>query len=286
MSCHCSQIMKKHALFNRIAKVAVIGRASPCIDKAIESAFMVMDRFEEMVTRENQDSELMRLCAAEPGKFIPVSSWLRSVLLAANDIAYRTDGLFDVAAVGTDGCASWTDIDLSRSGHVRLLKRMSLSLGGIAKGFAVDLAIKALQEAGVSAGLVDVGGCMRAFGTREWRIEFSTCHHLECGLVPIKNSLAHECPLVPVSLLNSAVAGFGSYFGTSRLIDLQRKMIVTNGEYGGANFLVRAQSCAFADALTKVFALGRHDCKQLMEIFDAKVTPLTVFNTLQANPAR
>jgi thiamine biosynthesis lipoprotein len=51
---------------------------------------------------------------------------------------------------------------------------MEVDLGGIAKGYAIDLAAAALQEAGASAGIVDVGGDLRLFGTPEasgkWRI--------------------------------------------------------------------------------------------------------------------
>jgi FAD:protein FMN transferase len=41
---------------------------------------------------------------------------------------------------------------------------MKIDLGGIAKGYAIDLAARALQDAGAAAGLVDIGGDICVFG--------------------------------------------------------------------------------------------------------------------------
>jgi hypothetical protein len=47
---------------------------------------------------------------------------------------------------------------------VRSATPLCLDLGGIAKGFAVDLAVNVLQSAAVPAGLVNAGGDLRVFG--------------------------------------------------------------------------------------------------------------------------
>ncbi|MHC4789125.1 MAG: FAD:protein FMN transferase [Planctomycetota bacterium] len=51
---------------------------------------------------------------------------------------------------------------------------MEVDLGGIAKGYAIDLAAEALRQAGARAGIVDIGGDLRLFGLPEpggrWRI--------------------------------------------------------------------------------------------------------------------
>lgn len=255
-------------MFGKVARVAIVGPDGPCSNRVIDNALGVAERFEATVDRRNLQSELMYLCGADIGSYVPVSEWLWRLLQLANDISYRTDGLFDVAAAGTDGAAHWTDIDLSCHGMVRLRKRLFLSLGGLAKGFAVDMAIKALQEIGVQAGLVDIGGCIRAFGTREWRIEFA----------PSEKS-ANDT--VPVPLRNDALAGCGSYFGHARLLDTQQCVTTSSQEWGGMNLLVRAQSCAVADALTKVAALKPQDGAQLLNQFGAEATVLTPAGTQQ-----
>lgn len=51
---------------------------------------------------------------------------------------------------------------------------MRIDLGGIAKGYSIDLAVEAMKEAGATAGMVDVGGDIRCFGKPvgkdQWRI--------------------------------------------------------------------------------------------------------------------
>ena len=53
-------------------------------------------------------------------------------------------------------------------------KGMILDIGGIGKGFAVDLAVEQLFSAGVNAGIVEAGGDLKVFGIRNdgkpWRI--------------------------------------------------------------------------------------------------------------------
>jgi len=52
---------------------------------------------------------------------------------------------------------------------------MEADLGGIAKGYAIDLAAEALRAEGARAGIVDIGGDLRLFGRpaqrQKWRIE-------------------------------------------------------------------------------------------------------------------
>jgi thiamine biosynthesis lipoprotein len=43
---------------------------------------------------------------------------------------------------------------------------MGISLGGIAKGYAVDIAVKTLSENGIKSALVDAGGDIRVIGNR------------------------------------------------------------------------------------------------------------------------
>ena len=51
---------------------------------------------------------------------------------------------------------------------------MSLDLGGVAKGYAMDEAVKALREAGIQHALINAGGSVYALGTRPdgepWRV--------------------------------------------------------------------------------------------------------------------
>lgn len=67
-----------------------------------------------------------------------------------------------------------------------LLRPITLTLDGIAKGFAVDLAYRSLIENGVEHGLINAGGDIRIFGDievpiyrREANIEYTLLGHFK-----------------------------------------------------------------------------------------------------------
>lgn len=57
----------------------------------------------------------------------------------------------------------WNDLQISRT-QAQLKRPVVITLDGIAKGFAVDIAIKSLKSAGVRAGWINAGGDTRVFG--------------------------------------------------------------------------------------------------------------------------
>lgn len=60
-------------------------------------------------------------------------------------------------------CGDWQDIELT-STTARLARPVLVTLDGIAKGFAVDLAITELKRLGVNNGWINAGGDIRVFG--------------------------------------------------------------------------------------------------------------------------
>jgi len=57
------------------------------------------------------------------------------------------------------------------SGSVYLERKgMGLDLGGDAKGYVCDIAVKDLQKAGATEGLINAGGNIEVFGDRTWQI--------------------------------------------------------------------------------------------------------------------
>jgi len=135
-----------------------------------------------------------------------------------------TDGAFDVTyaplrslwreAQGRDAPPSQEDIrsTLRAVGYDKLvlLQRsamfavpgMSVDLGGIAKGYAIDLAAQAMAEAGARSALVDIGGDMRMVGDagdgRRWTIK-------------VRDPREGDHPPMLLSLADVAVATSGDY---------------------------------------------------------------------------
>lgn len=126
------------------------------------------------------DSEINRLTRSPIGKWHPVSDDLYQVLTFSLELAHWSGGAFD-PTVGAltrlwrrafrqqrfpDRAKIETATDLVGYRYLHLRKkavrfdqdRLSLDLGGVAKGFALDAASEVLREAGFTAYLIDGGG--------------------------------------------------------------------------------------------------------------------------------
>lgn len=141
-------------------------------------------------------SELSQFNAAPAGKIVELSPQTMEVLRLSRELCTRTGGAFDVTCrpiievwkhagkVGRlptkDEIAEakdhigWEHIKLLQSAAQKRIDEVSVDLGGIAKGYAIDLAIQAMIAGGATGGLVDVGGDVRSFGRRadgkRWRV--------------------------------------------------------------------------------------------------------------------
>ncbi len=165
------------------AEVSVQGLANP--GDALDAAFAALDRVDRCMSLWKPDSELSRLNASGSGQ---VSAELLAVLKAAREVAQDSGGAFDptveplVRAAGHLGEPPRTltrkeraallarvglrHLHLDDSGRVWLDTGTRLDLGGIAKGYAVDLALEALRQQGARSGVVELGSSsLAAFGS-------------------------------------------------------------------------------------------------------------------------
>jgi FAD:protein FMN transferase len=180
--------------------------ADPALaNQAVEAAYERMRELDRILSDYDPDSELMQLVhTAVPGKDIPVSGELLRVLQESQTVSERSDGAFDVT-VGPivrlwrrarrrrampdpqDLAAALTSvgyrnlrIDADESTVALLLPEMRIDLGGIAKGYAADEALRVLREHGLSQALVDAGGDIVAGdpppGRNGWRIAIEALH--------------------------------------------------------------------------------------------------------------
>ncbi|MCC6387042.1 MAG: FAD:protein FMN transferase [Dehalococcoidia bacterium] len=152
-------------------------------DRAINEAFGWFAEVERTCSRFDPASELRRLCERTDQPVRP-SALLFAAIAFAVELAERTNGAFDPAvgarmeAAGFDtnyrtgerqpqrtpGGAMWRDIEVDREGGtVRLRRPLTIDLGAVAKGMAVDLAARAF--AGFPGFVIDAGGDIFAGGT-------------------------------------------------------------------------------------------------------------------------
>lgn len=61
--------------------------------------------------------------------------------------------------------SNWNLIELTDKGAIKKCQTVRVDLGGVAKGYGIDLALDEMKKTGVAGALVDVGGDMACFGT-------------------------------------------------------------------------------------------------------------------------
>lgn len=237
----------------------------------------VYDSVEIRLSAWRADSELSRLNRAPADSAFTASPLLSRCLAAADQLRRDSGGAFDPTAGPLmeiwgffrhrERLPSPAAVDSARAllggwrfdpDPPRIVKERAATrfdLGGIAKGLAVDLAADSLRGAGVTDGLLDLGGnlfCLGgAPGRKDWR-------------VGIKDPLDKERIFATVRVSGAAVATSGSYekFVT---VDGRRYGHIMNPATGRpAEGLLSATAIAptatLADGLsTALFVLGRQD---------------------------
>jgi len=151
-------------------------------EKAAEAAFQRVASLDETMSDYRADSELMQLCEKPFGQPVPVSPDLFAILQQAQEVSKLTDGAFDVTIgpfthlwrfsrkkktlpsadeiVAARGAFGWQHLrlDAKKRTVTLLVPNMRLDLGGIAKGYAADKALKVLKSQGVDRALVAASG--------------------------------------------------------------------------------------------------------------------------------
>jgi thiamine biosynthesis lipoprotein len=168
------------------------GRIEAILAEAVEAARLV----ERDMNIHDAESELAMFNSAPAGLGVPLSPETVEVLTDASVFWEKTHGAFDVTArqlfalwksCGRENRlptseerrlarnqSRWEYIEIDDAGAIKLLDTASVDLGGIAKGYAIDLATEKLIAGGCVGGVVDVGGDVRCFGQKPsrkpWRV--------------------------------------------------------------------------------------------------------------------
>lgn len=188
-------VRRRIPVMGTIAEVAVRHRDEPWAQRAIDAALAELRQVDRTMTRFRPDSDVGRLNAAAGRGPVAIGADTRAVLAASVAWAGASGGLFDpclgratklwhaasrrepppAGEVGAfAGGGLWRALDLDGERARLHDPRAAVDLGGIAKGFGVDAAARALRDHGVFHALVNVGGDLVAMGVGEddepWRI--------------------------------------------------------------------------------------------------------------------
>lgn len=160
-------------------------------ERAVASVLAEMERINALMSPYIDSSELSRINAAAGSHGVVVSSELFSLIRRAIEFGKMSDGAFDITYASVGHLYQYRDhkkpspaqrekavtlvdyrlikldfgerrVELPRAG-------MKIDLGGIAKGHAVDNAIRLLKKAGIAHAIVTAGGDSRVLGDHRGR---------------------------------------------------------------------------------------------------------------------
>ena len=246
-------------------------------EEAIDNAFVTIQKVHDLMGFHNPQSELSHINKRAHLEAVEIHAWTAQVIQIAQEIHVASNGLFDcgighrlVEAGLLPRHITFTNHDLGGIEDIHFLapdlikstRPVCLDFGGIAKGYAVDLAVRVLLSEGISSGSVNAGGDLRVFGDTSFPIQ-------------IRNP---EVPqeLIEVGLLeNGAIATSSLYFAKrdhqqSHIINpLTQNPSEIYAEVLGS-YSILAKECVYADALTKVLALSNNEHHPCFEHFSAQ----------------
>ncbi|MDX2422567.1 MAG: FAD:protein FMN transferase [Amphritea sp.] len=223
------------------------------------------------------DSELSRINQMPAGESVMLSKGLTQVLKQALEISHSSGGAFDVTVgplvnlwgFGPDGriirAPADADIQALRqrvgyhyinlSGQQLTRERnVYIDLSAIAKGYGVDKVAELLETAGITAYLVEIGGELRARGTKpdgsHWKIAIEA---------PVSGERQVQ-RIIKVNNIGIATSGdYRNYFEEDGIRFSHTINPVTGKPINHklASVTVLAKDCATADALaTAMMVLG------------------------------
>lgn len=276
----------QHLVMGTFARVVAVASDSQTAQECIEAAFEQLTFVENLCSVHREDSEISKCNRNAYGTAVKVSEETFEVLQKALKFSRRSAGAFDIT-VGplvelwcraaeanslptkqqlTDavGRVGYDKLILdTNTGSVRFaVEGMKLDLGGIAKGYAIDKAVEAMEYHGAAGGMVDVGGDIRCFGTppagrEHWLIGLQDPARADNALKPVEVLMQLKLP----SGIGSAVTTSGDY-RRFVLIEGQRYSHIINtltghSSEGLPSVTIICENAADSDALaTAVSVMG------------------------------
>ncbi len=242
------------------------------IDERIDRAFEWFAQVEACCSRFDPESELSRLCD-RPGEPVKVSNLLGRALAFALAVAADSGGAFDptigdsmvragfsenyrsaelVAPRAVDR-PTFQDVYFDSTGsEVTLLRKLTLDLGAVAKGLAIDLAAREL--AGLEGFVINAGGDMFASGLNTSGEPWS---------IGVRNPRDLDSLADTFAISDEAICTSGDYERTSPDNPAQHHLLdprTRGAARGAASVTVIAPTAMAADALaTAAFVLGGRD---------------------------
>jgi thiamine biosynthesis lipoprotein len=257
--------------------------------EAISAAFARMEEIEKIATTWDSEGEAYQL--NESGYLEAPSDELLEMINLSLYYSELTDGSFDITvqpildlwAYDPDVEQQFWELDeptqttainealervgpaqiIVESGTIRLKEGASITLGGIAKGYAVDEALEVIADMGIKYALIDAGGDIGTLGAKP---------DGELWNIALANPDDTSQSLASFSFADRAVATSGNY---ERYFDPEKEVHhIVNPKTGYSageciSVTIIARDCTQADVLaTSVFVMGPVEGMLLVESLD------------------
>ena len=259
-------------------------------EEAINAAFARMEEITRIATTWDSEGEAFKL--NQTGYSATPSDELLELIKMSLDYSELTEGSFDITVqplldlyeYNPDADKQFWELDEStqqaeinkalklvgpdqiiiRDNTIRFKEEgTKITLGGIAKGYAVDEALQVLKDMGIKYALVDAGGDIGTLGSQP---------EGELWSIALVNPDDTSDYLVDFKIKDKAVATSGNY---ERYFDPEAKIgyiMDPKTGYSAADPIsvtIIAENCTQADALaTAVFVMGPEDGMRLVESRD------------------
>jgi thiamine biosynthesis lipoprotein len=266
------KISRAKPLLGTLVEISVVGLDEDAAHRAIDRGFAAVAEIHALMSFHDAASDVSRLNA--DGIFgVRVDPHTRTVLLRAQEIAEYSDGLFDITAAAhlvswgflpaptsaqlPKPETSWRDI-VVEADVVRFSKPLWIDLGGIAKGYAVDYAMAAMDLPAHVQAVVNAGGDLRVAGPHAEPVLLRSALITDAvpvveiadGALASSSGREHQRPFRG-SFVGPHVGRGGVSVGTQRFVS------------------VAARDCLTADALTKVVLAAGIDAEPILGHFGA-----------------
>ncbi|MDA0676278.1 MAG: FAD:protein FMN transferase [Proteobacteria bacterium] len=237
---------------------------------AIDRGFAAIAEVHRLMSFHEAASDVSRLNREATASAVRVDAHTFNVLRFAQDFSEGSDGIFDITTAGRlvawgflprppgapepDPEASWRDVILEGENRIRFAKPLWIDLGGIAKGYAIDQALAAMDLAPGIQAVVNAGGDLRVAGPRIESIHLRSAIEMdEVPVVEIEDG-ALACSSGREHLKIRADGAVGPHVHGR------------NGRSVGADSFVAvaARDCLTADALTKVVLTAGSEAEAIL----------------------
>jgi len=281
---------KTRSMMDTYIRVVVCSDNEETAEEAISAAFARMEEIEKIASTFDETAEAFKL--NQDGYIESPSDELLELINMSIDYSELTDGSFDITCqplldlwqykeeaekqfweldeatqqgqinetiklVGSENIVvTENEISFQKEG-------MKITLGGIAKGYAVDEALKVIKKMGIRYALIDAGGDISTLGSKPegelWQLALANPDDTSDSLAIFRVS-------------DKAVATSGNY---ERYFDPEAKVGHIMDPKTGyptsscISVTIIADSCTHADTLaTAVFVMGPQDGLALVESLD------------------